>query len=67
MREAGGRESNNFRNLGVGLRAGIEGTEKYRGNGEWEGGGSPKILGLGEPQRCGRKLADCHPLMWGGM
>lgn len=42
MREAGGRESNNFRNLGVGPRAGIEGTEKYRGNGEWEGGG--KVL-----------------------
>lgn len=38
MREAGGRESDNFRNLGVGLRAGIEGAEKYRGNGEWEGG-----------------------------
>lgn len=39
MREAGGRESDNFRNLGVGLRAGLEGTEKCRGNGEWEGGG----------------------------
>lgn len=65
MREAVGRESYNFRNLAVELRGGIEGTEKYRGNGEWGGGEEAKILGLEERQRWGRKLVDGR--VWGGV
>lgn len=34
VREAGGRESNNFGTLGVGLRAGIEGIEE-KDKGKW--------------------------------